>query len=58
MQSTDHTDSDAYEDRSVEDNEVEAELQEQEEATVGEKSNWKLLQSVESSRGLLGMTKA
>jgi hypothetical protein len=42
----------------VEDNEVEAELQEQEEATVGEKSNWKLLQSVESSRGLLGMTEA
>jgi hypothetical protein len=33
MQSAAHTDSDAYEDRSVEDNEAEAELQEQE-ATV------------------------
>jgi hypothetical protein len=39
MQSAAHTDSDAYEDRSVEDNEAEAELQEQEEATVGKKSN-------------------
>jgi hypothetical protein len=48
MQSAVHTNSDAYEDRTVEDNE--AELQEQEEATVGEKSNWGLLQSVESSR--------
>jgi hypothetical protein len=41
-----------HEDRTVEDNEAEAELQEQEEATVGEKSNCGLLQSVESSRNV------
>jgi hypothetical protein len=46
------TDSDAYEEDScVEDNEVEAELQEeQEEAIVGEKSNWRLQQNAGSSR--------